>query len=266
MAHFKKRRRYSFPAEAALTFAEVRVAPGSFAVKLRSRRASLIPAECLHHISIIHFRSHNSFHKAIYREDKTTSSSSLASDSTSPARQGCFSRSDTLGHEREDSLMQKPGSANKSQDGYLPVAPVLTPNVGRPQEALLYWSWGEPTSPARMIKQAMAPTSEPRGPVIQTSTSDSNLVARRKLSVRRKPYSFGPYTVESFPPLLDRSSTSEWRRAPLVDLDDPLAGHTQAFQEKGNTCFAGAGAGIPRMPTFGIVVLARWKRALEGEG
>lgn len=65
MAHFKKRRRYSFPAEAALTFVDVHAAPGSFAVEPRSRRASLIPAECLRHISIIHFRSHNSFHKVI---------------------------------------------------------------------------------------------------------------------------------------------------------------------------------------------------------
>ena len=187
MAHFKKRRRCSFPAEAALTFADVHVAPGSFAVEPRSRRASLNPAECLRRISVVHFRSHNSFHEVIWREDETTSGGSLARDSTSPPRQGCFSRSDTLGPEREDSLMQKPGSANKSQDSYLPVAPVSTPNVGRPQEALLHWSWGEPTSSARMMNQAMAPISEPRGPVDQTSTSDSNLVALRKPSVRRKP-------------------------------------------------------------------------------
>ena len=201
-------------------------------------------------MSVVHFRSHNSSHEVIWREDET-SGSSLASDSTSPPRQSCFSRSDTFGPEREDSLMQKPGSANKSQDSYLPVAPVSTPNVGRPQEALLHWSWGEPTSLARMTNQAMAPASEPRGLVLPTSTSDSNLAGRRKSSVRRKPPSFEPYSVESFPPLLDRTSMSEWWRAPLVDLDDPLAGRTQQFQKQENTYLAGAGAGIPRMPTFG---------------
>ena len=251
MVLFKKDRRCSYPAEATLTFADVHVAPGSFATESRFGKESLMPAECLRRISVVHFRSRNSVHEVIWREDETTSGSSLASNSTSPPRQTCFSRSNTIGPEGEDSLIGHPGTTMKSQDTQLPVASVSTPNVDRRQEALAQWSWGEPTSSAGLIDQAMAPTSPNWGLVIPTNASNSNLFAQRKSSVPRKPSSFEPYTVNSFPPFLDRSSTSEWPREPPIDADGPLTGLSQHFQELENTDFAGAGVGVMRMPNLG---------------
>ena len=251
MALFKNDRRCSYSAEATLTFADVHVAPGSFATESRFGKESLMPVECLRRISVVQFRSRNSVHEVIWREDETTSGSSLASNSTSPPRQACFSRSDTIGPEGENSLIGHPGTTIKSQDNHLPVAPVSTPNVDRPQEALAQWSWGEPTSSAGLIDQAMAPPSANWGLVIPTSASDSNLFAQWKSSVPRKPSSFEPHSVDSFPPFLDRSSTSEWRREPPIDPDGPLTGRSQHFQELENTHFAGAGVGVLRMPDFG---------------
>ncbi|KAL2047703.1 hypothetical protein N7G274_000745 [Stereocaulon virgatum] len=253
MALFKNDRRCSYPAEATLTFADVHVATGSFATESRFGNESLMPAECLRRISVVHFRSRNSVHEVIWREDETTSGSSLASNSTSPPRQACFSRSDTVGPEGENSLIGHPGTIVKSQDNHLPVAPVSTPNVDRPQEALAQWSWGESTSSVGLIGQPIAPTSANLGFDIPTSDYDSNLFAQPKSSVRRKPSSSEPHSVDSFTPFLNRSSTFEWRREPSIDLDDPLTGRSQYSRELENTYFAEAGVGVLRLPDFSSV-------------
>ena len=251
MAQFKNGRRCSNPAEAIITFADVQVAPGSFTVEPSSRKASPVSTECLRRISVVQFHSRNSVHEVIWREDETTSGSSFASDSTSPLRQGYFSRSSTLGPEGENGSKKKLGTTNKDRNGSSSGATVSMPGIGRPEEGLLQWSWGEPSPSA-----GNAASDFPK-PGFLPSTSDSMLATRRESSAQHARggfYASESYSVESFPPLRDRSSTSEWRRAPLIDPYNPLAGRTQQYQQQENTYFAGPGAGIPRMPSFGTAI------------
>lgn len=257
-------RRSSNPAEATLTFADVYVAPRTFAVEPNSRKRSLIPGEALRRISVVHFRSRNSVHEIIWREDETTSGSSLSSGSrtsASPLRQDGISRSGTPSPEERLQPTQGIEPGEKVQYGYLSQSPAISSRPSKPQDHLFKWSWKNLSSEAKDKKSATDPQVGPLGVGHMKSTSDPGLADPRTspepLYPGHKLSSTWEYSevtnIQSFPPLRPRSSTSEWRRAPLVDLNDPLAGRIQEYQERESTFFAGLGSGIARIPSGSVV-------------
>lgn len=112
-------RRCSLPAEAALTFADVHVSPGSFAVGPNPRKQSLIPTEFSRRISTVQVRSRNSVHEVIWREDETTSGSSLTASSRASQHVGHSFRS-TPSPESEGSPTQESAIGPKETKAVLP--------------------------------------------------------------------------------------------------------------------------------------------------
>lgn len=112
-------RRCSLPAEAALTFADVHVSPGSFAVGPNPRKQSLIPTEFSRRISTVQIRSRNSVHEVIWREDETTSGSSLTASSRASQHVGHSFRS-TPSPESEGSPTQESAIGPKETKAVLP--------------------------------------------------------------------------------------------------------------------------------------------------
>lgn len=229
-------RRFSDPAEATLTFADVYVAAGSFAVEPNSRKDSLVPGEALRRISVVHFKSRNSVHEVIWREDETTSGSSLSSGSrasASPKRHDGISRSGTPSPEERPKSSHVTNNRTKAQHGYLPPSPTTSSQLGKPQDRLFQWSWRTLSSAAKDTLKATELAIEPSRFEYVKSSSDPGIAEERTSPEPQEPRYRRSSTlrhqdltdIQSFLPLRPRSSTSEWRWAPLVDLNDPLAGH-----------------------------------------
>ena len=256
-------RRCSTQAEAAITFADVHVAPGSFAIGPRSRKQSLVPAEFSRRISTVHFRSHNSIHEVIWREDETTSDSSLTASSRASQHAGHSLRS-TPSPESEGSPTRKQALKQKETRTFLPMVPESVSKFTKMPDNLLRWTWGtssasfegtpSPVDPKSdnlgQVAQATArpadTRSDPLGQILVISTSDSGLGSLQQSSDQEESRSQRPsfsklLSVQSFPALRPRSSTAEWRKASLVNLNDPLAGQVAQYQGQKITHSTGLG-------------------------
>jgi len=226
--HFPKARRQSVLAANTLTFTDVHIAPGTFTMDSRSRQQSLAVAKTPpRRISVVQFRSRDSVHEIIWREDETTSGSSLSSSSRtspSPPRGGQSLRSAEPSPEAEE------GQTKEAQSSSMPIVPVPSSMIEQTQVGLFQWSWAKTAA----LSDAAMQAKERKGscPDLIQLESASNPDSSR---TRR---SSNPYAVieshtrsvseiqnmQSFPPLRDRSSTLEWQKAPLVDISEPLAG------------------------------------------
>ena len=245
-------RRCSTPAEATLTFADVHVAPGSFANGLKSSKQSLILAESNRRISVVQFRSRNSVHEVIWREDDTTSGSSLAASSGGSQYAGHSFRS-TPSSESRGSPMREPAIKSKETKALLPAVPESVSVFTKMPDHLFQWTWGESSASVEGEPSAVDAKSDTMGPVAETtvrsadtkrdplaqvlvnSTLDPDLVSLQQSSDQQgsrfqKPLSSKLPRLQSFPLLRSRSSTAEWQKAPLVDLNDPFAGRAGECQ------------------------------------
>ena len=257
-------RRCSTQAEATLTFADVHVALGSFAIRPKSRKQSLVPAEFSRRISTVHFRSHNSTHEVIWREDETTSDSSLTASSRASQRAGHSFRS-TPSPESEGSPTRKPALKEKETRTLLPMVPESVSKFTKMPDNIFRWTWGTSSASVEGTRSSVdaksdtlgqgaqatglpADTkSDPMGQVLVTSTSDPGVGSLQQSSDQQESRSQRPsasklLSVQSFPALRPRSSTAEWRKAPLVDPNDPLAGQATQYQSLKITHSAGLGA------------------------
>lgn len=72
---------YSGVADCAVTFADVHVAPGTFATDSIAKKASMTAEEVPQRVSTVQFRSRNSVHEVVWREDETVSGSSMSCSS-----------------------------------------------------------------------------------------------------------------------------------------------------------------------------------------
>ena len=256
-------RRCSTPAEAALTFADVHVAPGSFAIGPKSRRQSLVTVEFSRRISTVQFRSHNSVHEVIWREDEKTSDSSLTASSGASEFAGHSFRS-TPSPESKGSPTRELAVKSKETQALLPMVPESVSRFTKMPDNLFRWTWGASSAKvgdtrgavdlqndtlgqvAEATVQDADTQSDPLGRVLVINTSDPRFASLQQSSDQqgsrcRKP-SLPPLpSVQSFPPLRPRSSTAEWQRAPLVDLNDPVAG--RASRDQGPETAHAAGPG-----------------------
>ena len=245
-------RRYSMPAEAALTFSDVHVAPGSFAVGPEPSKQPLAPADFSRRISTVHFLSRDSVHEVIWREDETTSDSSLTASSRASQHVRRSLRS-TPSPESEGSPTREPTIEPKEAKLSLPKVSGSLAMFSRIPDRLFQWSWGASSASAESTLQTADPQgdplghtstatarvadveSDPLGQVLVTSTSNPNFgnlqLSSDERSSRSHTSSISKLpSVQSFPPLRSRSSTAEWRKEPLVDLNDPLAGRVTQHQ------------------------------------
>lgn len=248
MAQFNDIDCYSSPAESTLTFTDVHTAPGSFAVESRSRKTSLSFPESIRRISVVHFRSRNSVHEVIWREDEATSGSSFASDSSSPPNQESRAKSPTLcpqGH-------SAPILVEQGDDAGLRITSFPDKTEINPEVSLTHWSWSGPPASAKNVKATGTSINEPSGDAVPKGGTSGAPTNRRSSS---SPLCSKPSASE-LREARKRSSTSEWRRDLVEGSEGPIWSHSPRSQEQSNTYFAGAGAGIPRMPTFGTVIIA----------
>ena len=251
IAQFNDTDCHSSPAENTLTFTDVHTAPGSFAVESRSRKSSLAFPESLRRISVVHFRSRNSIHEVIWREDEATSGSSFTSDSSSPPNQQPRAKSPTLCPQGNSG----PFLVEQTDDAGLLITSSPDGREVKPEESLFQWSWTGPPASAKDVKPMGTSTNVPPADGIPTGGTNEALTYRRDSSspLCSKPFPSELREARSVGELHKRSSTSERRRVSLEGPQDLLSSHSPHAQEQNNTYFAGGGAGIPRMPTFGTV-------------
>ncbi|KAG6997502.1 hypothetical protein G7Y79_00040g076670 [Physcia stellaris] len=198
-------------AEPAITFTDVHPAPQSFASVPYScgRPSSMLGKP--RRTSSVHIKTRSSVHEIIWREDETSSGSS-SQESINPVQTNKADQApDTM-----TPRVTRTTSISKSA----PTTPILhleNSKLHTPREEKLFeWSWNAQQAGESMptISAADPPAS---APVLQQASSSRP--HRRSVSKESSQSS-----VESFPPLMDRQNTTEWRRAPLVDLNDPMSG------------------------------------------
>ena len=253
---------YSSPAENTLTFTDVHTAPGSFAVESRSRKSSLAFPESLQRISVVHFRSRNSIHEVIWREDEATSGSSFASDSSSPPNQESRTKSPTLCPQGKSG----PFIVEQADDAGLRISSFPDGREVNPEESLFQWSWTGPPASAKDVKPMETSANDrPRDAVPNSGTNEA-LTNRRDSSspLCSKPFPFELREARSIGQLRKRSSTFGRRRVSLEGPQDLISSGSQHSQGQSNTYFAGGGAGIPRMPTFSTVTMATESERVHG--
>lgn len=222
MVHFSNVRRQSVPASNILTFIDVHIAPGTFAVDAESKKRSLAVADSpTRRISVVQFRSRDSIHEVIWREDETTGCSSLASSSrtsTSPPRIDQSMRPAELSREAEEGQMNT-----------MPVVSGSSSMIEQPQVGLFQWSWGKTANTSDVAVQVNERKSNCPDLTRLTSASNPDSSRTRRSSDAyaaiggNKPSVLEVQDILSFPPLRDRSSTLEWQKAPLIDINAPLA-------------------------------------------
>jgi hypothetical protein len=217
-------RRPTVTAEPALTFAEVHTSPKVFpSAGASSRKHSLIPIDTMRRSSVVQIRSGSSIHEIIWDKDDTPSTrSSHSRDTLSPDMLSTTTRNDSddevtainpfqqgpqSGNHDESDYFQNPAATGSATDGLYPV------------ERLIGWSWEMADAGINLnIQPGLAKLEEPIPAPVSVRLNS-------KPSRKSKSWDASPVIgIESFPPLLDRHSTHEWRRAPLVDLNDPKAG------------------------------------------
>ena len=259
-------RRCSTPAEATLTFSDVHIAPGTFANGPKSSKQSSLPAESNRRISIVQFRSRNSVHEVIWREDDTTSGSSLTASSRGSQYAEHSFRS-TPSSESRGSPTREPAIKSKETKALLPAVPESVPVFTKMPDRLFQWTWGQSSASIEHTPQAVDIKSDTVGPVAETtarsvdtkrdplaqelvnSTLDPDLVSLQQSSDQQdsrfqKPSISKLPRLQSFPTLRSRSSTAEWQKAPLVDLNDPFAGRASRCQVEKVPHFAELGTGV----------------------
>ena len=249
----------SNPPDPTITFADVFVAPGSFAIEPNSRKASLIPGEALRRISVVHFKSRYSIHEIIWREDETTSGSSLASgsrSSTSPERDVSVDQSESPTSEERPPGSQTGRDKPDAEYEYFSLSPTPSPHLSKHQSAPLQWPWrilsaegNNQDEPLDVMKEAAAQgtarsNSDPGVPGLHILRETHSQNIRRVSTDGDR----GIPDIQSFRPFRSRSSTSEWQKAPLVDIHDPFAGRIQHFQEQENDDSTGYGSRILGLP------------------
>lgn len=194
----------TLPSDTAITFSSVHPTPSTFSANRRSRGTSVSSQK--RRTSTIRIKSRSSIHQIIWAEDANANTSSGSSSSfPSPIEAKSAGPSLIAGNmpyaEITHSLPASPG--------YM-LAP-SGPGCSL-EENIFEWSWSKHSD--RVLDENRSFDPPQISPVEEASSRPS----------RRRPSVSKDSSVESFPPLLDRKNTTEWRTAPLGDINDPMIG------------------------------------------
>ena len=196
--------------EPATTYTDVHTAPQTFAsVPFSSSSSST--ASKLRRTSTVHIKSRTSVHEIIWREQETSSGSSSPGSENPVQKDKGTQTLGTITPTTPKAIMtyrSAPPTPKWHLDSHRLQA--------LPEENLFEWSWD--------AQQAMAPSSNPKSDGSQNSAGVSHSAPTTPPRRRSISKESGNSSVESFPPLMDRKNTTEWRVAPLVDLNHPMAG------------------------------------------
>ena len=217
-----KVRRQSLLADTTLTVEEAHVHPATFTVGLNPRRHSSSAAGALRRLSTFRASLRGSVHEIIWQEDEPSSStSSLPSES--PTRDDSLYGSTTYGVTRQPGkaesigteLHSGPPNLSTQESSFESKINVFQDAVLRLKKSygnLFNWSWdGRHLGAAELNSQHADQLST----VAPEATFEPQCITPLISQTSR---------IQSFPPLPPRSHTSEWRKAPLPDLNDPTVG------------------------------------------
>ena len=222
----------STTADTAVTLTDVHVAPGTFSVDPRSRKASIASRR----LSVVQVMSRKSVHEIVWREDESTSDSG-SSKMISPKRDELSSRVASI-IEEDQMIASKRSRSTSLKDNGLPGLD-LGPSFGV-DENLLQWSW-EMSSPSPGSSEPDNKLQSAR-PEWKCSHDMEEASSSRTLKRKDRQSSVSAISsVQSFPPLGDRRSTAEWRQTPRADLNVPFAGRRKQLRAHANTGFDGQG-------------------------
>ncbi|MCJ1252002.1 hypothetical protein MMC30_009240 [Trapelia coarctata] len=220
-------RRPTMTAEPALTYAEVHTSPKVFpSAGTSSRKHSLLAMDMMRRYSAVQVRSGGSVHEIIWDKDDTPSTRSANSNDTlSPDVLPTTTRNNSDDKVTTTSALQlAPQGGNQRESDFFQNSETKGKVFGAsddPQaaEKLICWSWQKAEVSSTPNAQAGSAKGREATPALVPASSRTN-ARRRDQSSDLSPI----LGIQSFPPLLDRHSTYEWIKAPLVDLNDPLAG------------------------------------------
>ena len=211
-------------ADSALTFAEVYAIPEVFSPTGGSRRHSLLAIESMRRSSAVMVRSGASIYEIIWDKDDVPSSSS-SRPSISWAGSG---NSSEVGSLDESSQKTSTGYHCFGSLDFLGLPPANAKEEGDLECNQLFqdaarWSSAisQPDRTLEITTQTLAANEDLEGETL--SHTKLGRGGRWSKSWGRYPRNTAQ-GIESFPPLLERGSTFEWRKTPLVDINDPDAG------------------------------------------
>ncbi|MCJ1290328.1 hypothetical protein MMC34_001864 [Xylographa carneopallida] len=219
-------RRRTIAADPALTFAEVHTTPEVFSLGDASRKHSQLAIDTMRRSSTVMIWSGSSVHEIIWDKDDAPSSSSsrpslsqAGSESNSERRSPVGSpRKTSIEHNRFQNIdFSAPASRDIEISSDTDGANALQEVARQP------WTVEQADSNLENVNERAA-IEEPLK-TKKPSRTTSRRGGRWSKSWRAD-ISNSIQGVESFPPLLERGSTYEWRKVPLVDIDDPTAGQS----------------------------------------
>lgn len=214
--------RHSLLAEAALTLEEAHLDPGKFTIRPNLTRHSVSAAGTLRRLSTIEAGLGSSVHEIIWQEDEVSKGTSSPA-SVSPPRKESLPGTSNSGTEQrpfdndfaETALnfwstgLSAQGSSSKRKQSVSYDAMLhLRQSYGN----MFNWSWHE--QPLGVANPNLHPTDPPT--TMEPNSSFESQQGRPSISKTSR--------IQSFPALSSRKHTSEWRKAPLPDLNDPTIG------------------------------------------
>ncbi len=215
-------RRHSVLAETALTLEEAHLDPSEFTTSPNPRRNSTSAVGTLRRLSTIRAGLRGSVHEIIWQEDEISSGTSSRT-SVSPSRKELSPGSTSNGSEPRpfnggfagtelntwSTDLSELGSSSKGKQSVFHDAMLhLRQSYGN----MLDWSSNE--QPPGVANSTLHPSDPPT--IAATCSNSESRERRPSISITSR--------IQSFPPLSPRRHTSEWRRAPLPDLNDPTIG------------------------------------------
>ena len=265
-------RRTSVVAVPTMTFTDIHVAPGTFATEVAPQHTPIDTVDPLRRISVVHFQSRDSVHEVIWREDETTSGSSQATNSRSSTSPQRPSRADTLKQDHRKS--SRPHTrASKTIPPGVSSSSSTSPPLRKASDGVFHWAWNNLSTSAFTRSQSASRLNESNinveerksdpGSSALSSDVSAGLARNSELISVSDPDSANsqarnPTTIQSFPALLTRNTTSDWI-SPLADLNDPLAGRDPKAAHQGS-----GWTGVPRAGTRRASVV--FEDAPAGEG
>ncbi|MCJ1392188.1 hypothetical protein MMC18_005055 [Xylographa bjoerkii] len=228
-------KRRTIAVDPALTFAEVHTTPDVFSPGGASRKHSLLAIETMRRSSAVMVRSGSSIHEIIWDKDDAPSTSS-SRRSLSQAESGNSSEARSLDesprktstgyHRFRNPDFSKLASIDTEVSSVLEGVHTLREAAGQ------LWTTQQVDRDSENVTETPAVEDALEGKA--PSRTKSKRGGRWSKSWGRN-ISTSTQGIESFPPLLERGSTFEWRKAPLVDINDPIAGRSNAVAPKTNT-------------------------------
>ena len=211
-------RRQSCAAELAITYADVHIAQGTFSVSPNTRALSPVSEASAQRVSAVKLRSTSSVHEIIWREDETTSGSSISCSShgsSSPLRATQVLTISNPSFDNNSSCIQA-SKAPSEADHRVPY--LEAPDNEEDPKQKSYFrqvSWDEDTAAQKMDQDNAFSEETPKAGLLWSPLPEQHVVQHSSAAPSGIDQSYKPPksgeqpAVESFPPLVYQGSAEE---------------------------------------------------------